>query len=129
MKAVDTNILVRVLTKDDPVQTPLAAQVLRDQASVSHGVLMETEWVLRSRYGWARERIASALTWLLAVESITFSDPDHIAWSVERYAAGADLADMLHLVASRDLDAFVTFDGEIAEHAGQRTPVRIEHLR
>ena len=128
MKSVDTNILIRVFTKDDPVQTPLAADAFRKPAFVSHGVIRETEWVLRSNYGWPRAEIANALRGLLNVETVTIPDRELIAWSLDRYAAGADFTDMLHLIASRDLDAFLTFDMGMAGAAGPAAPVRIERL-
>lgn len=129
MKSADTNILVRVIMKDDAVQTPLAAEAFRRPLFVSHGVIMETEWVLRSRYNLPREEIAAVLRRLLfEVDMVETVEPESIAWSLDRYSAGADLADMLHIVASRGFEAFLTFETKLAEIAGPDTPIAIERL-
>jgi predicted nucleic-acid-binding protein len=129
VKSVDTNVLVRVIAKDDPVQTPLAAALLEGPVFASHGVLMETEWVLRSRYGWSRPQIAAALKRLLDVSTFHVADPDLVRWSLDRYAAGADLPDMLHIVASRGFESFASFEAGLDHMAGPATPVRIERLQ
>lgn len=118
VKAVDTNIIIRRITRDDPVQTPLADQIIASgPILLATTVLMECEWVLRSRYGYPRALIASALSRFLDVETIVAADPAGFQWAIERYADGADFADMLHLVTTREASAFVTFDGNIARFA------------
>ncbi len=126
MKSVDTNILVRVFTKDDPVQTPVAANILEQPVVVTHGVIMETEWVLRSHYKWQRPRIVTALRWLLDIQTVDTARPALVGWALDRYEAGADLADMLHIVASVGLEAFVSFEAGLDAQAGPDTPIRIE---
>jgi predicted nucleic-acid-binding protein len=128
VKSLDTNILIRVITKDHPIQTPLAASVLDRPVFVSHGVLMETEWVLRSRYQWPRNQIATALRLLLDVGTVKMVNPELIAWSLDRYVAGADFADMLHIVASKDRESFLSFETDLAAIAGPDAPTRVERL-
>jgi predicted nucleic-acid-binding protein len=126
VKAVDTNVVVRFLTRDDPVQTDLAVAALREPVFVTAGVLMETEWVLRSYYRWSRPRINSALRELLALETLSVGDEAALLWCLDRHEASADLADMLHLIASRHLAAFRTFDRQLTVVAGADAPVSIE---
>jgi len=128
VRSLDTNILVRVVVKDDPDQTLAAATVFKGPVFIAHSVIMETEWVLRSRYKMPRPEIAAALTRLLDVETVRTAEPDLVAWSLGRYVAGGDLADLLHLVASRGLESFLTLDGKLAEAAGPASPVAVERL-
>ena len=124
MKDVDTNILVRVILADDPVQTPIATQIMAGAVLIPLSVLMETEWVIRKHL--TRAIIAATLTDLLDLPGVTTPDEPAIRWAITRYAAGADLADMLHLTQSRRADAFLTFDQALAAEAGAEASVSIE---
>lgn len=106
MKAVDTNVFVRRIAKDDALQTELAEAAFASPVYLATGVLLETEWVLRSIYRWPRERIGNALSTLLSVRGVTVENAEGMFWAIDRYRAGADWADMLHLVASRRCDVF-----------------------
>ncbi len=62
MLAVDTNVIVRVVTNDDPEQSPRAIALFeREKILLTKTVLLETEWVLRFTYKLSREATASAL--------------------------------------------------------------------
>ena len=63
MRAVDTNVLIRALTRDDPRQGPAAEAFIRDHAPVwvSHLVLVETVWVLESIYDCGKPQLVEAL--------------------------------------------------------------------
>lgn len=80
MLGIDTNVLVRLLVADDAGQTRRAQQLvagaLREQGAVlvSLLVLIETEWVLRSRYGFDKDTTLLALRRLLATRELTFED-------------------------------------------------------
>ena len=68
MIAIDTNIVVRVLTADDPGQTKIAAELLRANAVwISKTVLLETEWVLRHGYKLPDATIHRAFQKLLSL--------------------------------------------------------------
>lgn len=129
MKAIDTNLVIRFLTNDDPLQSRLAEQVVQAGVFVTHSVLMETEWVLRSRYGWSRDAAATSLRSLVDYERVTVDQPDLIAWAIERYEEGADLADMFHLIAARHQQAFVSFDRDLARRAADAGPTAVELLK
>jgi len=128
VKGVDTNILIRVVTADDPRQSELASRVVRDGAYVTSGVWMETEWVLRSSYRLSRQYIANALEALLVMDGLETADRDAIWWAIRRYRSGADWADMVHLVDSAALPAFATFDRELPSQAGPEASLAIEVL-
>lgn len=76
MHAVDTNILVRLVTRDDPKQVMAAESFVAKGAWVSHLVLAETLWVLESVYDLDAERRAAAVDMLLNHRSLTLQDPD-----------------------------------------------------
>jgi predicted nucleic-acid-binding protein len=129
MNAVDTNVIVRLLIGDDPAQTVAAERCVARGAFVSHGVLMEAEWVLRSVYQLSAQRIADDLAKLLDLDCIDVEDRTLLRWAADRYRGGADWADLLHLIASRAHGGFATFDRALPRQAGRDTPTPIEVLR
>ncbi|WP_342450179.1 type II toxin-antitoxin system VapC family toxin [Thiorhodococcus minor] len=60
-------------------------------------VLLETEWVLRARYGKSREDLLAFFRALLATENTILETPEAVALAVDWYGQGADFADALHL--------------------------------
>ena len=130
MKAVDTNVPLRLLTGDDPRQEAVArALVSGEGILISLTVLMETEWVLRSFYRWTRSRIADGLVALGSLDGVELERRSAALWAIERYRAGADLADMIHLLVQGDSDEFATFDASVAPAAGQSPPMPVMTLR
>jgi predicted nucleic-acid-binding protein len=129
MIAVDTNVVVRLLVADDHHQALKAQECVAAGAFVSHGVLMEAEWVLRTVYRLGRERLADSILDLLDLACIHAHDDDLLRWAVERYRRGADWADLLHLIAARAHASFVTFDRALTRQAGNEAPVAIKVLR
>ena len=129
MIAVDTNIVVRFVARDEPEQSALAAGCISEGVFVSEGVLMETEWVLRHAFGWRRARINHALALFLSIEQVTVAQPDHLQWALDRHRDGADWADMLHLIAARGQSAFATFDRKLAALSGNDPPLPLRLLK
>ena len=128
MKAIDTNVVLRVITGDDLAQEATARDLLRSGVFISLTVLMETEWVLRSFYRWRRYEIADALIALGRIEGVSLERTSAASWVVERYRAGADFADMIHLLVVEELESFATFDAGVARTAGADAPLPIETL-
>ncbi|WP_159755071.1 type II toxin-antitoxin system VapC family toxin [Sphingomonas sp. 8AM] len=127
MKAVDTNILVRWLTRDDPVQTPAADRVMAQPVFVAHTVFLELAWVLAGRtYRLDRARLAVALRALIDTQTVHIADEEAVRRAIERFAAGGDIADMLHLTAVHGCSAFVSFERGLDERAGPHAPVPVE---
>lgn len=119
MLAVDTNVIVRYLTGDDPAQFARASALIRDEeVYVCATVLLETEWVLRSAYGFARGRIVEALAAFAGLPRVTLEDPALMAKAIGWMAEGMDFADALHLARTQHCAAFVTFDRQFAATAG-----------
>ena len=118
MRAVDTNVVVRFLTRDDPAQASRAKAVI-DAGDVFVGttVLLETEWVLRSVYGFAREDVARALGALAGLPGVSVESPALLGEALQRTVSGMDFADALHLGAAERCEAMLTFDRRFIEAA------------
>ena len=118
MRAVDTNVVVRFLTGDDPAQASRAKAVI-DAGDVFVGttVLLETEWVLRSVYGFPREDVARALGALAGLPGVSVESPVLLGEALQRTVSGMDFADALHLGAAERCEAMLTFDSRFIEAA------------
>ena len=85
MRAVDTNLLVRLIARDDPKQVAAAEAFIARGAWISHVVLVETSWVLDSVYELGPDAIATALEMLLNHRELTVQDPDVVAAAVANF--------------------------------------------
>ena len=127
MRGIDTNIVVRLLLRDDPGQVEqVDALVGAGDLFVPFTVLIETEWVLRAVYKLERQSITILLRSLAIIEGISVPDRSGVLWACERYAKGADFTDMIHLVATESAD-FATFDRDFVRFAGKDAPCTV-HL-
>ena len=82
MRAVDTNVLVRLVTRDDTKQLAVAEAFVIRGAWVPHLVLAEATWVLTSVYDRRPEEIASAVEMLLNHQHLTLQDSEAVAAAV-----------------------------------------------
>jgi predicted nucleic-acid-binding protein len=85
MRAIDTNVLVRLLTRDDEKQARAAEAFIEKGAWVSHLVLAETTWVLSAAYGLEHPAIAAAIEMLLNHASLAVQDPDVVVSALAHY--------------------------------------------
>lgn len=85
MRAIDTNVLVRLVTRDDPKQVVSAESFVAKGAWVSHLVLGETLWVLESVYEIDADRCAIAVEMLMNHTSIALQDPDVVAAALAHF--------------------------------------------
>jgi len=128
-RAVDTSVLARVILHDDVAQAAAAARALAQPFYISLSVILETVWLLRSRYKLDASVIADSLADILDLETAQCEQEAGVRWALSRFAAGAAIGDMIHLVSARHQASFVTFDMAMARDAGPDTPVPIEILR
>lgn len=121
MIAVDTNVLVRYVTNDDPEQARKAVALLSQEETVlvAHTVLLELEWVLRSAYGLDRPRILAACYAILGLKSVHIDKPMSIANALSWYGRGMDLGGALHLATTDSAERFLTFDRRFARRGRQ----------
>lgn len=118
MIALDTNVIVRIVTADDPGQLAVALEVFRSgELWVCKTVLLETEWVLRYTYELPRAAILEALRRLVGYRNLQVEDRAAVLQAVSLFESGLDFADALHLASSADARRFVTFDGTLAKRA------------
>jgi len=128
VKALDSNIVLRLLLDDDPAQTPIVEKLVRSPCWISLTVLLEVAWVLGSRYRMTRGDIAAVLRGLDTYEAVEIEGRRAALWAIDRYEQGGDIADLLHVAAARDAQSFVTFDRTMARASGANPPVPIETL-
>ena len=129
MFVLDTNILVRFTVNDDAQQIAQARRAIGTQAMwVSATVLLELEWVLRSRYGYERNDIHTFLAHLLETTNVNVEDEAQVAAALDWYADGSDFADALHLARTQSRGVMLTFDASFCKPA-QRAGAKIKVLR
>lgn len=128
MRAVDTNVLVRYFAQDDPRQSALATRLLEEQLSptdrgfVSLVVLLETVWVMESRYAATTEQTSTILQDLLDAPSLEVQESPAVRQALLRYRrGGVDLHDCLivELAAARKAQV-MTFDAKAAKKLGMQ---------
>lgn len=125
MIGVDTNVVVRYLTHDDPDQTPAARQIFRDLSAdapgfVSMTVLVETWWVLRRSYSTSAATCVDLLELLLGSPELVVESRDIARKALVRAKAGADFADAVIAVSGEraGCERTMTFDKRAAQTAG-----------
>ena len=118
MRAVDTNVLVRALVRDDPAQSARAEALLsRHEIFIPVTVMLELEWVLRSRYAYAPRLVAQALEKIAALDNVVVGERVAVLVAAARAAGGWDFADALHHALSEGCDDFATLDADLARRA------------
>lgn len=127
MRAIDTNVVVRYLTGDDPVQAAKARKVI-DAGNVFVGttVFLESEWVLRSVYGFSGHDVAYALRAFAGLPAIEVESPTLLAEALDRMDKGMDFADALHLGAAAGCEAMLSFDRDFIETAQDESVLVME---
>jgi predicted nucleic-acid-binding protein len=124
MRGVDTNVLVRIVARDDVDQLHAAEDFVAAGAWVSHLVLAEAVWVLTSIYGLAPREIAATIERLLGHETLTFENPDVVAAALAQYRARPTLKFSDCLIVAIAIGAgktpLATFDRDLAKVPGTR---------
>lgn len=126
MTGLDTNVLVRYLTEDDPVQSTRAADLIAtattrgERCFISAVVLCELTWVLRGAYRVSQPDLIVTLDRILGTTQFVVGDKDIVRRALEAYRTGrADFAD--YVIGAFHLDAgcrrTVTFDRRLRGHA------------
>ena len=105
MRAADTNLLVRLITRDDVTQAETAEKFVAPGAWVAHIVLVETIWVLDAVYSLSRRQLATAIDMLLNHQSLAIQDANVVTAALIHYRkhAGISFSDCLTLEVARQL--------------------------
>jgi predicted nucleic-acid-binding protein len=127
MRAIDTNVVIRFLTGDNPVQAKAArAAIAAGPIFVSLTVWLESEWVLRSGYGFTPAQVADGFSGLAGLPTIVIDEPMILAAAIDWMRQGMNFADALHLAKAQNCEAFLTFDKKLAKVAKGRSDVSVE---
>ena len=127
--SVDTNILVRLVAQDDLTQAQAVDRLFARHAKrlelllVPVTVVLELEWVLRSKLSQTKEQVLQTLSELLTVVELTFESEDAIEQALHDYRKGAaDFGEYLHLALARKQRAlpFYTFDKKASRTTGAK---------
>jgi predicted nucleic-acid-binding protein len=120
VRALDTNVLVRALVQDDVAQGRRAQACLSAQlVYIPITVILELEWVLRSRYGYSTRAIADAMEKLAMLENAVVGEQAAVVMAAGKMRQGWDFADALHHALAAGCDDFVTFDTTLSRRAGR----------
>lgn len=124
MRAVDTNVLVRLLTRDDEKQVAAAEQFVAQGAWVSHLVLTETSWVLSAVYDLRAGAIATAIEMLLDHRDFVVQDPDVVEAALQRFrskpAVGFSDCMVLEIARKAGHGPLGTFDKNLSALPGAK---------
>ena len=128
MRAIDTNVLMRALVRDDGVQSSRAEALLTsgEKLYIPITVILECEWVLRSRYGFSPKLIAEVIQGIAAMANTVVGERDAVLAAATKAAQGWDFADALHHALSVGCDDFVTLDAALVKRAASLTKKGIQ---
>ena len=126
MIAIDTNVIVRYLVRDDAAQAEAARALLEGLTTVQPGficreVIVEVAWVLERPYQFTREQIADALVELSTTDSLVVEAADDVIRAAVRYRqGGAGFSDLMILSAAERAGAtpLYTFDRKLGRTDG-----------
>lgn len=120
MLGIDTDVIIRYLTGDDPAQAAKARAVIgQTPVFVSRTVLLEAEWILGGVYGLPSKQVILALRAFAGLPGVLVEDAGLVAKAMDWAEAGMDFADALHLAAAAGCERFLTFAKWIAR-SGKR---------
>lgn len=125
MIALDTNVLVRWVLRDDGAQAAVADRLLSAPFYVSPSVLVELGWVLQSVGGMERTALAFAVSRLMHLPTAHTAHADQLRWAIERFSTRGDWADLVHIASCTAADGFASFDKPLAADAGPNSPLEI----
>lgn len=119
MIAVDTNLLVRHLTQDDPVQSPIAGRLLKHPGGIflSVSVLLELEWVLRAACQLPAAIVQQSLLSVCGMPNVRVENEFQVKAALDDWSAGMDFADALHAASSQADEGLYTFDKKFVKKA------------
>ncbi|AJD48274.1 twitching motility protein PilT [Isoalcanivorax pacificus W11-5] len=123
MIVADTNVVLRVLVRDDEKQEAQVLDVIaREGVLVLDSVLLEARWVMEGFYGMSREKIAAGLVALLTSAEVEAESP-YMVKAIQWYGAGMDFGDAVILAGANrhGADTLVTFDKAFIKKAKGKT--------
>jgi predicted nucleic-acid-binding protein len=126
MIAVDTNIIVRLLTKDDDIQYAQSLALFQENTIfISDTVILETEWVLRFSYAFQPSDVSQSLSQLLGLPNVQVTEANRIALALRWHTSGLGFSDAFHLACCQHCSALYTFDKQFARLSQGLTALQI----
>ncbi|NBC49458.1 MAG: PIN domain-containing protein [Gammaproteobacteria bacterium] len=131
MIGLDTNVLVRYITQDDPVQSPVATTLIEEQCRrdapgrVAQIVLCELVWVLRRAYGYPKAQVVEVLDQILVTAELVVENDELAFQALDAYRTGnADFSDYLLILNNRrsGCETTYSFDTRLCTHPNARLP-------
>lgn len=111
MIAIDTNIIIRLITRDDEEQYQKSLQLFQNNSIfIADTVILETEWVLRFAYKFKPLEIGMAFRKVFGLPNVYLTNERIILQVIEWHEKGVDFADAFHLASSHHCLEFYTFD-------------------
>lgn len=111
MIAIDTNIIVRLMTRDDEEQYQKSLKLFQNKnIFIADTVVLETEWVLRFAYKLKSVEICQAFRKVFGLPNVYLTNERLILQVIEWYENGLDFSDAFHLASSHHCLEFYTFD-------------------
>jgi predicted nucleic-acid-binding protein len=118
MIALDTNVVVRVITQDHPGQARAASAVMEEvDFLLTKTVVTEVVWVLTGLYARDRDVIVRSMKAVLGLENCVCEDRAIVLQAIAWFEEGLDFSDAMHLASARDATLFATFDQRFAKAA------------
>lgn len=127
MIAVDTNVVVRLLTQDDEQQYNKSFKLFQEQdVFIPDTVVLETEWVLRFAYQFKPSNICKAFRNLFGLPNVQITNASLMAQVLQWHENNLDFADAFHLAQSQHCSAIYTFDDKFLKKAQGLTQCEVQ---
>jgi predicted nucleic-acid-binding protein len=128
MIAVDTNIVVRLLTHDDEPQSQKSFKLFQSQdIFIPDTVILETEWVLRFAYRFQASEINQSFRKLFGLPNVSLTNANLINQVLQWHQQGLDFADAFHLAQSQNCSELYTFDEKFRKKSKGLTACEVKH--
>ncbi len=127
MIAIDTNILVRLLTRDNEIEYKASHRLFASEdVFIPDTVILETEWVLRHAYDLTPAEICDAFKKVFGLKNITLSSAQKVALAISWHELGLDFADAFHLAVCQGYQSLKTFDKNFIKRSKNISACRVE---
>jgi predicted nucleic-acid-binding protein len=125
--AIDTNVLVRLLTHDNEAQYKASHKLFASEdIFIADTVILETEWVLRYAYELPAEEICKAFRMVFGLKNVRLNNEHLVAQVIAWHESGLDFADAFHLALSQNQECLKTFDDQFIKRSRKLGDFKVE---
>jgi predicted nucleic-acid-binding protein len=127
MPAIDTNVLVRFLTADDPQQYKASHKLFASEnIFIADSVVLESEWVLRAAYDLSPAQICDGFRRVFGLPNVSLAHANRVTQALAWHEQGLDFADAFHLAQCQDHTSLKTFDATFIKRAKNLSKCLVE---